>query len=200
MAGSPCLGLLRGLRQPTELRGHIPFASQMGLPQFTCRTQSCWLGCRSQSSPLHAASRCSSLGLATHFPSAPAHRLTFTAGIRGQKPYVYFAPGRMPPIKPCRWRRRFQPTDADQPVRVPQPSSTQPRGASWLNGFASRPVFHGLRHPANVRQVTAASAHATSQQMAGSRLVVSHDKTICIPNMLKPRLHHPGCLRRLGTL
>ena len=37
----------------------------------------------------------------------------------------------------------------------------QPRDASWRNGFASRPVSHGLRHPARAQQVTAVSARAS---------------------------------------
>jgi hypothetical protein len=41
---------------------------------------------------------------------------------------------------------------------TPQPSNTQPGDASWRDDFASRPVSHGLRHPANTQQVTAASA------------------------------------------
>lgn len=109
MAGFPCLGLLRELRQSTEHRGRIPLASQMDFPQFTCRTQTHWLGCRSQSLPLLAASRCSPPGLATRFPKDLVRRRTCTTGIRGPEPYIYSTPNHMPPNKPCRWRRRFSP-------------------------------------------------------------------------------------------
>ncbi len=85
----------------------------VNLPQFTCRTRTYWLGCRSQSLPLLAASRCSPLGLATRFPRAPVRRLTYSTGIRGQQPYVCSAPDRMPPDKPYRWRRRFSPQTRD---------------------------------------------------------------------------------------
>jgi len=44
----------------------------------------------------------------------------------------------------------FQPSDAFQQVRVPQPSHAQPRDSSWRNRFAASPVSHGLRHPASV--------------------------------------------------
>src|ERR1035437_3591706 len=43
----------------------------------------------------------------------------------------------------------FQPSDAFQQVRVPQPSHAQPRGSSWRNRFAASPVSHGLRHLAS---------------------------------------------------
>ena len=39
---------------------------------------------------------------------------------------------------------------------------SQPGGASRRNDFVSHPVSHGLRHPANIQQVTAASALAFS--------------------------------------
>ena len=81
----------------------------MGLPQFTCRTQTYWLGCRSQSLPLLAASRCAPPGLATRSPRDPAHRHTDTMDIRRQEPYMYPAPDHMPPVKPCRWRRHSSP-------------------------------------------------------------------------------------------
>ena len=109
MAGFPYLGLLRELRQPIEHRGHIPLASQMGLPRFTCRTQTYWLGCRSQSLPLLSASRCRRLGLATRSPRNPVRRHTCTTDIRRRDPYVCPASVRMPPDKPCRWRRHFSP-------------------------------------------------------------------------------------------
>ena len=85
----------------------------------------------------------------------------------------------------------IQPIDADESVRVPQPSNTQPRGASWRNDFASHPVSHGLRHPANVQQVTAASARTPS--VAGSRQPVCFLLCFsdCIPDMLKLRQHLP---------
>src|SRR5664279_1153638 len=44
----------------------------------------------------------------------------------------------------------FQPSDAFQQVRVPQPSHAQPRSSSWRNRFAASPVSHGLRHLASV--------------------------------------------------
>jgi hypothetical protein len=44
----------------------------------------------------------------------------------------------------------FQPSDAFQQVRVPQPSHAQPRGSSWRNRFTASPVSHGLRHLASV--------------------------------------------------
>ncbi len=40
----------------------------------------------------------------------------------------------------------------------------QPREPSWLNDFASIPFTCALRHPASRREVTAAWAHALSQQ------------------------------------
>lgn len=49
-----------------------------------------------------------------------------------------------------RSNREFQPSDAFQQVRVPQPSHAQPRNSSWRNRFAASPVSHGLRHPASV--------------------------------------------------
>ena len=44
----------------------------------------------------------------------------------------------------------FQPSDAFQQVRVPQPSHAQPRDSSWRNRFAASPVTRGLRHLASV--------------------------------------------------
>jgi len=44
----------------------------------------------------------------------------------------------------------FQPSDAFQQVRVPQPSHAQPRSSSWRNRFAASPVSHRLRHLASV--------------------------------------------------
>jgi hypothetical protein len=44
----------------------------------------------------------------------------------------------------------FQPSDAFQQVRVPQPSHAQPGDSSRRNRFASSPVSHGLRHLASV--------------------------------------------------
>ena len=44
----------------------------------------------------------------------------------------------------------FQPSDAFQQVRVPQPSHAQPRSSSWRNRFAASPVSRELRHLASV--------------------------------------------------
>ena len=79
----------------------------------------------------------------------------------------------------------FQPSDAFQQVRVPQPSHAQPRSfdlgviappqAPFPADFVTLPVSAGTR---------AASAHFLSQQRKGK-----HNQIIvlCIPNMLKQR-------------
>lgn len=56
------------------------------LPQSTCRTQTYWLGCRSQSLPLLVASRYRRHGLVMFSPRHPACRHTCTAGLREQTP------------------------------------------------------------------------------------------------------------------
>ena len=88
----------------------------------------------------------------------------------------------------------LQPTDALEPVRVPPPFHTQPGDASWRNDFASRPISHGVRHPASAQQVTAASAQALSQQRAALRWEhpVRHEG---IPVMLVPIQRPPAAVR-----
>ena len=56
------------------------------LPQSTCRTQTYWLGCRSQSLTLLAASRYRRHGLTMFSPWHPASRLTFTTDIWERSP------------------------------------------------------------------------------------------------------------------
>jgi hypothetical protein len=58
---------------------------------------------------LLSASRCRRLGLATRSPRNPVRRRTCTTDIRKRDPYVCPASVRMPPDKPCRWRRHFSP-------------------------------------------------------------------------------------------
>jgi hypothetical protein len=66
--------------------GPHSLAISIDLPQSTCRTQTYWLGCRSQSLPLLAASRYRRHGLVMFSPWHPACRLTCTAGRREQTP------------------------------------------------------------------------------------------------------------------
>ncbi len=80
---SPCnrLSLPRtttGVPPASRSSGSHSLTISTGLPQFTCWTQTFWLGCRSQSLSLRSASRCNPLGLAAHSPRDPAHRHTFT--------------------------------------------------------------------------------------------------------------------------
>ena len=56
------------------------------LPQSTCRTQTYWLGCRSQSLTLLSASRYRCHGLVMFSPWLPACWHTFSAGFRELMP------------------------------------------------------------------------------------------------------------------
>ncbi len=71
---SPCgrLSLPRtttGTPPTHRASGSHSLTISINLPRLTCRTQTRWLGCRSQSLPLLSASRCSPVGLATRSPA-----------------------------------------------------------------------------------------------------------------------------------
>ena len=109
VVGFPNVGLLRRLRQLIGHRGHIPLAFTMSLPQFTCWTQTYWLGCRSQSLSLHSASRYGLDGIATLFPSLRSTGIHVQQIIQGEIHICHSSRIRIPPVKLCREWRRFSP-------------------------------------------------------------------------------------------
>jgi len=63
--------------------------------------------------------------------------------------YVSGAIISIPPVKPCRRRRRFSPRMRINRFVFLNLPVLQPRGPSRRNGFASIPFTCGLRHPAS---------------------------------------------------
>jgi hypothetical protein len=72
--------------------GPHSLAISIDLPQSTCRTQTYWLGCRSQSLPLLSASRYRRHGLVMFSPWHPACWHTCTAGFWEQTPTCRLLP------------------------------------------------------------------------------------------------------------
>ena len=79
-------------RTPPAYRSSGPHSLNISinLPQFTCRTRTYWLGCRSQSLPLLFASRYKRHGLTMFSPRHLADCLTFTICIRDPSKQIRF--------------------------------------------------------------------------------------------------------------
>ena len=107
--------------------------------------------------------------------------------VRIRMPPTYVSGGivGISPRKPCRRRRHFSPRMRVNRFVFLNLPMLKPREPSRRNSFASTPFTCGLRHPASWQQVTAAWAHAPSQQRARQSLGSSFlpcIPVICIPD------------------
>ena len=108
MAGFPYLGLLRELCQLIEHWGHVPLASRRTFPsshaglnvRVRLPVAVFLLACRKSIQPSR-----SSYALSESL--CPPH--SQTADTWGQTLHGFAAPVRIPPLKSCRWWRRFSP-------------------------------------------------------------------------------------------
>ncbi|KZL16161.1 hypothetical protein PsAD37_04227 [Pseudovibrio sp. Ad37] len=79
----------------------------------------------------------------------------------------------------------FQPTDTSEPVRVPQPSNTQPGGPSQLNGLCLNPLFPRATSPC--QQTTGHRRFGSHLPAAGDMAIVKFSFLVLHSKHMPPR-------------